>query len=261
MNTENIRVLIVEDEAIVAMDLAAGLESEGYEVAGIADNAEDALQLFRDEEVDILLMDISIIGKRDGISVAGEMMQHKQVPLIYLTALTDAETVSRAKHTHPSAFLTKPYTLTNVRIAMEMALHNFAASQMQGGKVIQLQPEKKESENVDTGRETILQLRDHIFVKHNYAFVKVKLSEIRYIEADNNYVHLVVPGNRMLLRLSMNQLLEKISYPKLVRIHRSFAVNMEHILSFTEYDVRLDQQELPIGRSYKEDFLRHFQSR
>lgn len=261
MNTENIRVLIVEDEAIVAMDLAAGLESEGYEVAGIADNAEDALQLFREEEVDILLMDISIIGERDGISVAGEMMEQRAIPLIYLTALTDAETISRAKHTRPSAFLTKPYTLTNVRIAMEMAMHNFAASQEPGGKVIPLQPEKKETESVDTGKETILQLKDYIFVKHNYAFVKVRLSDIRYIEADNNYIHLVIPGNRMLLRLSMNQLLEKINYPRLVRIHRSFAVNMEHITAFTDYEVRLDQQELPIGRSYKEDFLRNFNSR
>src|SRR5687767_4898608 len=116
---EAIQIMIVEDEAIVAMDLAAGLENDGYRIAGIADNYAEALQLFSDNSVDIVLMDINIYGDKDGVDTAVELMKIKQVPLIYLTAFTDAATVERVKHTHPSAFLTKPYNMDNVRIAID----------------------------------------------------------------------------------------------------------------------------------------------
>ncbi len=259
MEPEKITVMIVEDEAIVAMDLAAGLEREGYRVAGIADNASDALELFRGSDPDILLMDISIIGEKDGIATAGELLQQKRLPVIYLTALTDADTIERAKHTHPSAFLTKPYTLTNVRIAIEMAIHNFAAATATA-ETVAAKPEAQAT--VPADRETILQMDGYIFVKHNYAFVKVKLADIQYVEADNNYVHLVLTENKLLLRLSMNQLLARINYRPLVRIHRSFAVNIDVIHSFTEQEVLLGpNKQLPIGRSYKEEFLKNFQAR
>ena len=125
-----VHVMIVEDESIVAMDLAAGLEHDGYKVAGIADNYADALKLFSEETVDILLMDIHIHGDKDGVETATELMKMKQVPLIYLTAFTDAKTVERVKHTNPSAFLTKPYNIDNVRIAIDLALHHFAETKV-----------------------------------------------------------------------------------------------------------------------------------
>src|SRR5687768_11309049 len=105
---EKINVLIVEDESIVALDLATGLENDGYFIAGIADNADDAILVFKEHEVDIVLMDVNIIGKKDGIDTAIELLRIKQVPVIYLTAFTDTNTVNRVKQTHPAAFLTKP---------------------------------------------------------------------------------------------------------------------------------------------------------
>src|SRR5262245_42183476 len=136
---EDIKVMIVEDESIVAMDLAAGLEHDGFTVAGIADNFEDAVQLFSDNQVDILLMDINIHGSKDGWETAAALMKINHVPLIYLTAFTDAATVERVKHTHPAAFLTKPYNIDNVRIAIDLALHNFAEAKP-AAKVLPLQP-------------------------------------------------------------------------------------------------------------------------
>src|SRR5262245_46163540 len=85
---EPIQVMIVEDESIVAMDLAAGLEHDGYNVVGIADSYDEAVKLFSDNVVDILLMDIHIHGRKDGVETATELMKIKQVPLIYLTAFT-----------------------------------------------------------------------------------------------------------------------------------------------------------------------------
>jgi DNA-binding LytR/AlgR family response regulator len=259
MPAEKVNVLIVEDESIVALDLANGLERDGYHIAGIADNAEEAQQLFTDNEVDIVLMDVNIIGEKDGIDTAVEILKQKAVPIIYLTAFTDAATIDRIKQTHPAAFLSKPYTLTNVRIAIDLAINNFAVSREQEptGKIIPLDKNNNRG-NSSPEREMILRMNDHIFVKHNYAFVKLKLSDLLYMEADNNYTNIITSDKKFLLRLSLNQLLEKINYKALVRIHRSFAVNINAIQSFNEQEVEIGQQHLPIGRNYKEEFLKHF---
>ena len=259
MAEEKVNVLIVEDESIVALDLASGLERDGYHIAGIADNAEEAQQLFNENDIDIVLMDVNIIGDKDGIDTAAEILKQKAVPIIYLTAFTDAATIHRIKQTHPAAFLSKPYNLTNVRIAIDLAVNNFAVSREQAptGKIIPLDKDTGRN-TASPEREMILRMNDHIFVKSNYAFVKLKLNDLLYIETDNNYTSIVTTDKKFLLRLSLNQLLEKINYRALVRIHRSYAVNINAIQSFNEQEIEINQQHLPIGRNYKEEFLKHF---
>jgi len=262
MSTEKLNILVVEDDAIVAMDLAEGLEKDGYAVAGIADCAGDALEIFRQQSVDIVLMDVHITGKKDGIETAADLMRIKQVPLIYLTAFTDTSTIERAKATYPSAYLAKPYHLTNVRIAIELAVSNFAmARQPGGGKVISLENNSSRGTSELAEKEAILQMNDCIFVKNNYTFIRIRLADILWLEAENNYVQLTTPDRKLLLRLSLAVLLEKIDYRPLVRIHRSFAVNMNAIQSFTDQEVMVNKTSLPIGRSYKEEFLRNFHFR
>src|SRR5580700_8966631 len=126
MATEKINILIVEDESIVALDLATALHQDGYEVIGIADHAEEAVRLFTVHAVDIVLMDIHLAGPKDGIDTVADLMKIRQTPVIYLTAFTDHATVERVKPTYPSAFLAKPYQISNVRIAIELALNSFA---------------------------------------------------------------------------------------------------------------------------------------
>jgi two-component system, response regulator PdtaR len=262
MPAEKINVLIVEDESIVAMDLSQGLEHEGYRVIGIADNAEEAQQLFSDNEVDIVLMDVNIIGDKDGIDTTAELLKQRPVPVIYLTAFTDAVTLERIKHTHPAAFLAKPYTLTNVRMAIELAINNFAiAREHHTGKIIPLDKSAYRLPADVPEKELILQMNEHIFVKNNYVFVKIRLADLLYVEADNNYISLVTEEKKFLLRLSLNQLLEKINYKPLVRIHRSYVVNLTAVQSFTEQEVQINKTAIPIGRNYKEEFLKHFDFR
>jgi len=102
---------------------------------------------------------------------------------------------------------------------------------------------------------------NYIFVKNNSVFVKIKPDDILYAEADNNYVHLVTTDKKFLLRLSLGTLLEKINFKSMVRIHRSYAVNIGMITSFSDQEVFLPNHQFPIGRSYKEDFLKQFSFR
>jgi two-component system, response regulator PdtaR len=256
---ESVKIMIVEDESIVAMDLSAGLEHDGYTVVGIADNYEEAVQLFSANTVDILLMDIHIQGDKDGVETATALMKIKQVPLIYLTAFTDATTIERVKHTNPAAFLTKPYSIENVRIAIDLALYHFAeAKPVAEGKVVPIQAAVGEKKS---DKEQILQMKDHVFIKQNYRFVKFRLAEILYAEADNNYVNIHTPGQKFALRLSLADLLDKLQFPRLVRIHRSFAVNLDEISSFDDQLIRIGQHEIPIGRNFRQDFMDHFNLR
>lgn len=254
---EQIHVMIVEDESIVAMDLAAGLEMDGFTITGIVDNYEDAVKLFGAQPVDILLMDIHIQGEKDGVDTAAALMQTRPVPLIYLTAFTDVATVERVKHTNPSAFLTKPYSIENVRIAIDLALHHFAEAKPVTGKLALL-PATGERK---TDKEQFLQLKEYIFIKQNYRFVKFKLSEILYAEADNNYVNIYTVNQKFVLRLPLADLLDRLHFTRLVRIHRSFAVNLDAINSFDDQLIRVGQHELPIGRNYRQDFMNQFNLR
>jgi DNA-binding LytR/AlgR family response regulator len=255
---EQIKVLIVEDESIVAMDLAAGLENDGYVITGIADNFLDAVDLFTKIETDIVLMDIHLKGDKDGVETAEEIMKLKQVPLIYLTAFTDPVTIERVKHTNPSTFLTKPYSIENVRIAMDLALHNFAEARMlqHQAKILNIRP--GDSSDRKTEKEHFLQLRDYIFIKQNYRFIKLKLSEILFAEADNNYVHLYTANQKFAIRISLSDLIDRLNFSRLARVHRSFAVNLDEIISFDDEIIKIASHEIPIGRNYRQEFLSHF---
>jgi DNA-binding LytR/AlgR family response regulator len=279
-----INILIVEDEQLIALELAAGLERDGYRIAGIADTFEEARGIFSREFIDIVLMDIHIRGKIDGVDTAAELMRIRPVPVVYLSALTDPRTVERVKGTHPAAFLSKPYSMPNVRIAIELALANFAVARgtVLGGRslgaadggaaVVQIgaasaarDESAGDSKTAGAGaagmgadKEMILQLEDSIFVKNNVQFVKIALQDILYLEADNNYVQLYTPERKFALRVSLAQLLEKIQFKKLVRIHRSYAVNIDRMSSFSDGEVWIGKLSLPLGRNYREEFLNKF---
>jgi two-component system, response regulator PdtaR len=261
MNSEQVNILIVEDESIVAMDLAAGLEMDGYHIAGIADNAQEAVALFKDNPVDIVLMDVQIIGDTDGIDTAAALLKIREVPVIFLTAFTDQKTVDRVKQICPAAFLSKPYSIPNVRISIELALSNFAIAKNTntGGKLVSLPRPNEEKAGME--KDPILQLNDFIFIKENYRFIKIKTDEILYLESSGNYVNIVCISRKFAVRMQMSQLLEKLIFKNIIRIHKSFAVNLFAISSFTDQDVTVDKLEIPIGRSYKEDFLQRFSMR
>lgn len=259
MKEDKIHILIVEDEAIVAMDLGASLTKEGYTIAGITDNATDAEELFRANEVDIMLVDINIAGTTDGISLVEKLNVIRETPVIYLTALSDAETLQRMKRTRPSAYITKPYCMQNVHIAIELALSNFATlhSAKPRPQAVTMHPVKE----ADTEKEQILQLNDYIFIKQNYRFVKVLLNDVMYAEADNNYVHLVTAEKKYTVRMSLQQLEDKINYSHFIRIHRSYIVNMNAISTFTDTELQAGKFILPIGRNYRDTFIRQFNFR
>ena len=117
----NTKVLIVEDETIIAMELEDRLTHLGYAVTGSAASASAAFNSIENERPDIVLMDIHIQGSQDGIETAKQVGIHFNIPVIYLTAYADDATVQRAKITKPFAYLVKPFREDELRAAIEVA--------------------------------------------------------------------------------------------------------------------------------------------
>jgi len=123
------KILIVEDESLVAADLEDRLTRLGYGVTGIADNGTDALRVAREDRPDIALMDINIIGPMDGIQVAGELRSQLCMPVVFLTSHADRGTLERACATEPFGYLVKPFEERDLTATIETAFHRYQAEQ------------------------------------------------------------------------------------------------------------------------------------
>jgi CheY-like chemotaxis protein len=114
------RILLVEDEQIASMDLREMIEDAGYTVAATKPDADAALEYLAEDSVDLVLMDINLPGDRDGIDATREINERFDVPVVYLTAFSDEDTLERARSTEPSGFLVKPVTQADIRATLEM---------------------------------------------------------------------------------------------------------------------------------------------
>lgn len=117
------RILVVEDEVIVAEDIKGRLIELGYEVVGIAHTGRGAVDAAVESVPDLVLMDIMLKGDMDGIAAAEEIKRRLDLPVIYLTAYSDNETLERAKIAEPFGYLLKPFEERELHASIEMALH------------------------------------------------------------------------------------------------------------------------------------------
>ena len=197
---DKINILLIEDEAIIALDLSMCLHREGYQVMAAVNNGRDALAAFERENIDMILCDINIFGDWDGIETMTRLLQIRNVPFIYLTASSDRATLERAKQTFPAAYIHKPFTILAIRIAIEMAMNNFAHFKLpkpDSQSTVPAIPEPeptpirepmpvKETPPV-TEQHFILRNDDILFIKQTHQFVKLNINDILYLEVCNRF--------------------------------------------------------------------------
>ncbi len=121
------RILIIEDEIMVAMQLDQMLKELGYLPIKIIDNADEAIDYLSFHTPDLVLCDISIKGSADGIAVAEKINLIKKIPFVYLTSFADNYTIDRASKTLPYGYVVKPYGKADLRSSIEVALTKFKA--------------------------------------------------------------------------------------------------------------------------------------
>jgi two-component system, response regulator PdtaR len=123
----SVKVLVVEDERILALSLKKKLEKLGFTVTGTASTGKEAIDSTNQEKPDLVLMDIVLKGEMDGIDTAKLIINLHEIPIIYLTAYADDETIERAVQTCPYGYIMKPYKDREIKANIEMALHKHKA--------------------------------------------------------------------------------------------------------------------------------------
>lgn len=232
-----VRVLVVGDEHQYAGQLEALLLGMGYETVGPAVNAQIALALHKTESIDLVVLDISLRGPANGIQLAGQLLAHGSVPIIFLTAFTDEATFEQAREVGPVAYLIKPVETGVLRRAISLAVRNFAAISW---------PLPASA----PGRGAPFPAA--VFIKENGILEKVCLSDIHTVEAANKMCHLALAERSISVRMSLRELAQYLPAERFVQIQRSYFVNIEHIdrLDPTRYLVQVGKQLLPVGRLY-----------
>jgi PAS domain S-box-containing protein len=117
------RIMLVDDEAIITMQLEKRLSTMGYEVVGVASSGEESVHMARKLKPDLVLMDIVMPGRVDGIDAASRIRSELDIPIIFLTAFADEANINRAKGAEPFGYIVKPFHEEEVRASIEVALH------------------------------------------------------------------------------------------------------------------------------------------
>lgn len=222
----NKKILIVEDELIIAETIVEILQGQGYEKTFIAESVEEAIELIEKEKPDLVFTDIALKGNQTGLDLGNSLFDKYKIPFIYVTSHVSSQVIQKAKATFPNAFLSKPFKKEDLLIAMEFAFHK---------------AESLEAEN------------DSLFVKDGYETVKVPFEEIIYLKAERNYTSIFPrEGKVRLVRFSLTEILSQLPAETFLRIHKSYAVNRKQIISFKSTRVLMADMELPVGRSYRE---------
>ena len=235
-----VKILIVEDEIVIADNICDVLEDLGYEALEPAINYTEAVQTLEDEQPDIAMLDIQLAGAKDGIDLAWYIKENYDIPFIFLTSNADPRTIERAKKLTPPAYLVKPFNKDDLYTSIELALYNHYGNSL--------------SERHDEAPQIII--NDAIFVKSKNLFQKVKFDDILYIKADHVYVELnTADGNKHLIRNSMNAFCEKLP-KRFFRAHRSYAINMNHLEAIHTAFILVGKDEIPIGKNYRDELMK-----
>jgi DNA-binding LytR/AlgR family response regulator len=242
-----VKILIVEDEMIIGAKISMQLTTMGYEVTGILPRGEEVLHHVNENRPDIILLDIHLKGKMDGIETAACIAQNFKTPVIFLTANADEATFNRAKMTKPAAFISKPFKQLDLQRAIELTISRIA------------EPEKVDITATNTRNEEPFILSDRIFVRHKEKMVKIMLADILYIEADRNYSRIFTSTKEYLISVTLKTIEEKFPGKLFQRIHRSYFVNLSHVEAVAEDHVIIAQKELPVSESMKVHLMQHIQ--
>ena len=238
-----IKVLLVEDDWIIAKEISYNLQDMGFEVAGCFDNAEEALRQIKFLLPDLVILDIDLAGEMTGIDLATQLKKDGNIPFIFLTALADSQTVEKAKLAEPFAYLVKPVAPETLYSTIEITLHNAAR---RNEDIAATATSIKDNPSFD----------DSIFVKNKKRLEKILLKEILWVEAYDIYAMIKTATGQYLLSHSLKVIEEKFPSSHFIRVHRSFIVNKEKIDAIEESDLIIADTPIPVGKTYREGLMK-----
>ncbi|GGG25311.1 hypothetical protein GCM10011344_27480 [Dokdonia pacifica] len=213
-------ILIVEDDYQESEYLKDILEDIGYNVIGSSASGEEAIDLYKELYADVVIMDIDLNGKLDGIETAKIISEKYGSYIIYLTSLRDKITFKRAKATFPKFFISKPFNKYQLLDVIDQVIDS---------------PKAVKNSNY---------YNDHFFIKNNQGvYEKYSIDQVSYIKADNTYSDIMLIINDKLKKVTITKgiqtLLDRINNSKIQRVNRSYAINIDKIEFIEKMSVKL----------------------
>lgn len=237
---EKLRLLVLEDQVMVAADLVDMLQQLGHEVLACVDNGQDALDEATKQQPDLALLDVKVKGNMNGLEVGRRMKSELDLPIIYLTAMD--EVYDLAKDTQPHDFLNKPVDPVRLKRSIELAVQHTRSSD-------DISKPAGFPEGV-------------VFMRHNDRRRRVELKDVLYLKADGGYCHVHLKGDKITLARPMRAVLDELNrydrQGKLLQVHRSHSVNIDHVTDIRGNMLMVDGQSFDIGETFRERVLNLF---
>lgn len=212
---DKINILLIEDTKSEEEALTSVLLENDYNIVGVATNYTEALTLFYQHKVDLVIIDVFLNGQPEGITFAETITITPNVakPFVFLTSSKDRQIFERAKLTKPFSFLLKPFNELEILYAIEMAIEKFY-----------------DQTNVFLSEEqdTVIG-NSHLFIKKKNALKKVALQDIIYIEVEERYCNIITSNENYLVALSLTKITEFLDTNTFAKTHRNYIVNTNKI--------------------------------
>ncbi|NRS89611.1 DNA-binding LytR/AlgR family response regulator [Flavobacterium sp. 7E] len=238
---DNIRVLIIEDTPSESDSLIKLLESNNFKIVGLATNHKDALDLFYNHKVDIVIVDIFLNGSPDGIAFAEtiNVVPNGAKPFVFLTSCTDRQIFERAKLTKPFSYLMKPFNELEILYAIDLAIEKFYF---------------QKDVFLGDDEDTVI-TEEYLFIKKGKSLKKVHIQEIIYIEVEEKYCNIITEKEKFVILISLTKILELLDNTKFSRTHRNFIVNNDKIIEIIPSDnliILMNGHKATLSEKYKD---------
>ena len=243
---ESIKILIVEEDMVIGANISLQLTKLGYETSGIIPGGEDALLQIKQNQPDIILMDIQLKGPLDGIETAKEIQKKFNIPIIYLTTKTNDVLINKARTTKPVTYIAKPFKKIDLKHAIELATTKIKTN----GSSIDISP----------ANESPLVLNDRIFVRNHERMIKIFIKDILYIIAERNYTRIFSKDKEHLLVMTLKDLDRKLPIEHFIRIHRSYIINLSQVDEVAGTHVVIANKAIPLSKSLRGKLLNRLQT-
>jgi two-component system, LytTR family, response regulator LytT len=230
------RILIVENESLVAMDMERMLVQLGYTVVPNVNSYDDAIKQLNSSKPDLVLLDINLNETKTGIDLSLKLQQEYKIPFIYITSHSDKTTMHQALVTKPNGYLLKPFDAEDLYAAIEVALSNF------NGQAI-------------SHDESAMLCKDALFIKTDKNFVRVDISDICWIESEHNYLYIVSQKGKHIIRSNFKDFQQNVPAAQFIQVHKSYMINLNKVEAFSHTDITINSKEIPLSRMYKDEFF------
>ena len=229
-----IKIGIVEDEGITSEVIKLSLQKLKYNIATPAFTFDQALQMFENENPDLVLIDIKLGEKEDGIELAEILKEKYDTPFIFITANSDTATLERAKKVNPLAFLVKPFSQVDLHASIEIAFNNYKSDKIKN----------KQKNNV-------------VLIKVGRSFEKINTNEILFLENVNHYFNIhFTKGEDKMVRASAVDMLDMLPKDYFIQISRTYIINSMHIDKIDSTTVYIGKKKLEYKTTLKESILK-----